>query len=665
MPASVEEELNQSVAYTPLQRMRHSAAHVMAEAIQDLFPGARFAIGPAIEDGFYYDMELPRALTPEDFPAIEERMRASVKANHPFVRSKWPREKALEYFREHDQPYKIEIIENLPDEEVGIYQQGPFLDLCRGPHVESTGEIGPIKLMRVAGAYWRGDEHRQMLTRVYGTAWPTQEELDAYLERLEEARKRDHRKLGKDLELFMISEEIGAGLPLWLPKGATVRRLLEEYILKLERDQGYLHVYTPNLAKLDLYKTSGHWEHYHDSMYPPMEMESGEQLVLRPMNCPHHIQIYKAKTRSYRDLPIRIAELGTMYRLEQSGELAGLSRVRAMTLNDAHIFCTREQMLSEFINVVKLIQEVYRVMGFERYSYRLSLRDPNDKEKFEDNETMWQESEAALRQALDMLGLEYYEGIGDAAFYGPKLDVQVANVLGKDETISTVQLDFTLPEKFDLEYIGEDGQAKRPVMIHRGILSTMERFTAFLIENYAGNFPVWLAPVQAMVIPIADDRHADYARHVAERLRATGLRAEVDMRKERMNAKVRDAQLQKIPYMLVVGDKEKEAGAVAVRLRTNENLGAVPLDEFIAIASRLNAERSRDLWPPREGQAQAANGATPAQASEKPAANGHAGKRANAVASSAASTGAGDAQEEQPVSDGQKGGKGKRASKKA
>jgi threonyl-tRNA synthetase len=593
---AIENPLEQSVNLTPIQRMRHSAAHVLAEAVQDLFPGARFAIGPAIEDGFYYDMELPRPLTPEDLPAIEERMRASVAAKHPFVHSEWPREKALEYFRAHDQPYKVELIEDLPGEMVGIEEQGPFLDLCRGQHVENTGEIGPFKLMRVAGAYWRGDEKRPMLQRVYGTAWDSQEELDAHLERLEEAKKRDHRRLGRELELFMNSEEVGAGLPLWLPKGATVRRLLEEYILGVERAQGYQHVYTPNLAKLDLYKTSGHWQHYHDTMYPPMEMESGEELILRPMNCPHHIQIYKSKMRSYRDLPIRIAELGTMYRLEKSGELAGLSRVRAMTLNDAHIFCTPEQMQTEFVKVVQLIQEVYAVMGFKEYSYRLSLRDPNDKEKFVDNEEMWRSSEEALRQALDSLGLEYYEGIGDAAFYGPKLDVQVANTLGKDETISTVQLDFTLPERFELEYIGEDGLPHRPVMIHRGVISTLERFVAFLIENYAGNFPVWLAPVQAVVIPIAD-RHLVYAEQVAEKLRAAGLRVEVDARSERMNAKVRDAQLQKVPYMLVVGDKEAAANAVSLRLRTNENIGSVPVEEFIAVAARRDHERSQELWP--------------------------------------------------------------------
>ena len=593
---SVEQELEAAVAYSPIQRMRHSAAHVMAEAVQELFPGARFAIGPAIEDGFYYDMELPRPVTPEDLPAIEECMRASIAANHPFVHSEWPRKKALKYFKEHDQPYKIELIENLPGETVGIEEQGPFLDLCRGQHVANTGEIGPFKLMRVAGAYWRGDEKRPMLQRIYGTAWFTQEDLDAYLERLEEAKRRDHRKLGKDLDLFMISEDVGAGLPLWLPRGATVRRLLEEYILDLERRQGYQHVYTPNLAKLDLYKTSGHWEHYHESMYPPMEMESGEELVLRPMNCPHHIQIYRQKMRSYRDLPVRIAELGTMYRLERSGELSGLSRVRAMTLNDAHIFCTPEQILPEFKRAVRLIQQIYRDMGFEQYNYRLSLRDPNDKEKFVDNDQMWEQSEGALRQALKELEIEYYIGVGDAAFYGPKLDVQVANVLGKDETISTVQIDFTLPERFGLEYIGEDGQPHQPVMIHRGGISTLERFMAFLIENYAGAFPLWLAPVQAVVIPISDEKHGAYAEQVAERLREAGLRAEVDARHERMNAKVRDAQLQKIPYMLVVGDKEAAADAVAVRLRTNENLGAVPIADFIQQAKQIVADRSQALW---------------------------------------------------------------------
>jgi len=593
---SVEQELEAAVAYSPIQRMRHSAAHVMAEAVQELFPGARFAIGPAIEDGFYYDMELPRPVTPEDLPAIEECMRASIAANHPFVHSEWPRKKALKYFKEHDQPYKIELIENLPGETVGIEEQGPFLDLCRGQHVANTGEIGPFKLMRVAGAYWRGDEKRPMLQRIYGTAWFTQEDLDAYLERLEEAKRRDHRKLGKDLDLFMISEDVGAGLPLWLPRGATMRRLLEEYILDLERRQGYQHVYTPNLAKLDLYKTSGHWEHYHESMYPPMEMESGEELVLRPMNCPHHIQIYRQKMRSYRDLPVRIAELGTMYRLERSGELSGLSRVRAMTLNDAHIFCTPEQILPEFKRAVRLIQQIYRDMGFEQYNYRLSLRDPNDKEKFVDNDQMWEQSEGALRQALKELEIEYYIGVGDAAFYGPKLDVQVANVLGKDETISTVQIDFTLPERFGLEYVGEDGQPHQPVMIHRGGISTLERFMAFLIENYAGAFPVWLAPVQAVVIPISDEKHGEYAEQVAERLREAGLRAEVDARHERMNAKVRDAQLQKIPYMLVVGDKEAAADAVAVRLRTNENLGAVPIADFIQQAKQIVADRSQALW---------------------------------------------------------------------
>ena len=394
----------------------------------------------------------------------------------------------------------------------------------------------------------------------------------------------------------MISEEVGTGLPIWLPNGAIIRRLIEEYILDFERRLEYQHVYTPQLARVDLYKKSGHWEHYRDSMYPPMKMENGEELVLRPMNCPHHIEIFKHKTHSYRDLPLRIAELGTMYRLERSGSLSGLSRVRAMTLNDAHIFCTSEQMIAEFVKVVQMIQETYQVMGLKQYRYRLSLRDPNDTVKFVDNEVMWQNSEAALRQTLNQLGLEYYEGIGDAAFYGPKLDVQVTNVLGKDETISTIQLDFTLPERFNLEYIGEDGQPHVPVMIHRGVSSTMERFMAFLIENCAGNFPLWLAPTQAIVIPISD-RHLPYAESVVQQLSKVGLRVKADTRKERMNSKVRDAQVQKIPYMLVVGDKEALSNSVSLRLRTNENIGIVSLPEFVETSLQLNTNRSQELWP--------------------------------------------------------------------
>lgn len=589
-------ELQASVNYNPLQTMRHSAAHIMAQAVQEMFPDALLAIGPAIEDGFYYDFDLPRTLTPDDLPEIENRMNRIIAGNYPFLYERWPRNRASHYFRDRKQAYKVEIIESLEDEEVGIYQQDAFLDLCRGPHVKSTGEVKFVKLLRVSGAYWRGNETKPMLQRIYGTAWFTKEELEAYLERLEEAARRDHRKIGKELELFTISEEVGPGLPIWLPNGAIVRHLVEEYILDLERRQGYQHVYTPQLARVDLYKISGHWEHYRDSMYPPLKMENGEELVLRPMNCPHHIEIFKHKTRSYRDLPLRIAELGTMYRLERSGSLSGLSRVRAMTLNDAHIFCTPEQMLEEFVKVVKMIQEAYEVMGLKQYSYRLSLRDPNDTVKFVDNEKMWQESEAALREALHQLGLDYYEGIGDAAFYGPKLDVQVANALGKDETISTIQLDFTLPERFNLEYVGEDGQAHTPVMIHRGVLSTMERFIAFLIENCMGNFPLWLAPTQAMIIPIAD-RHLPYAENVIQQLGQAGLRAKIDARKERMNAKVRDAQLQKVPYMLIIGDKEESSHSVSLRLRTNENIGTVSLAEFVGTSLKLNASRSQELWP--------------------------------------------------------------------
>jgi threonyl-tRNA synthetase len=578
-----------------LQRLRHSAAHVMAQAVLEMFPDALLGIGPAIEDGFYYDFDLPRTLTPDDLPEIEKRIQRIIAGNFPFLHESWSREKALEYFSRQGQKYKTELIQYIPDEEVGIYTQDTFLDLCHGPHVESTGQIKHVKLLRTAGAYWRGDERGPMLQRIYGTAWLTQEELEAYLERLEEAKRRDHRKIGKDLELFAISDEIGAGLPIWLPNGATVRHLIEEYILNYERKLGYQHVYTPQLAKVDIYKVSGHWAHYHDSMFPPMHLENGEELVLRPMNCPHHIEIFKHRPRSYRELPLRLAELGTMYRLERSGALSGLTRVRTMTLNDAHIFCTPEQMLEEFVKVVRMVQDTYQVMGINKYKYRLSLRDPKDHVKFVDNEEMWKKSEAALRQALSLLGVEYYEGIGEAAFYGPKLDVQVANVLGKDETLSTVQLDFTLPERFNLQYIGEDGQPHVPVMIHRGVLSTMERFTAFLIENCAGNFPLWLAPVQAVVIPIADRHHA-YAQSVLAQLQQVGLRVEVDMRKERMNAKVRDAQLRKTPYMLVVGDKEASSQSLSLRLRTNENIGSVELQKFLAIAYHLNTSHSPELW---------------------------------------------------------------------
>lgn len=604
---SVEQELNLSVAYTPLQRMRHSAAHVMAEAVQDLFPGAKFAIGPAIEDGFYYDMELPRSLTPDDLPAIEERMRESVRANHPFKQSRWAREKALAYFRERDQPYKIEIIENLPDDEVGIYQQGPFLDLCRGPHVESTGQIGPFKLMRVAGAYWRGDENRPMLQRLYGTAWFTQEELDKYLWQLEEARKRDHRKIGRELGLFTFSEDVGPGIPLFLPKGETIRHLMEQYVRETQVKHGYSHVWTGNLARVRLFKRSKHWEHYGDSMFPRMQEERdirpGESpedvqdnsFELKPMNCPSHILLYASQRHSYRELPIRFAEFATLYRYEKVGELSGLTRVRSLTQDDSHIFLRHDQILSEFSALVDLVREILGTYGLTDYRVQLSLPDLSDRAKYHGDVAIWERAIADLRQALESKGLAYEAAVGEAAFYGPKMDLMASDALGREWQLSTIQLDFFQPENFDLEYIGEDGQPHRPAIIHRAIMGSTERFLGVLIEHYAGNFPLWLSPVQAVVIPIAD-RHNEYAQRVATQLQAAGLRVEVDERSERMNAKVRDAQLQKIPYMLVVGDKEAEAGTVSLRLRTNENVGAVPLSDFLTQASKLNAERSKDLW---------------------------------------------------------------------
>ncbi len=566
-----------------LLRMRHSASHVMAQAVLEIFPMAKWAIGPAIDTGFYYDFDLPRPLTPEDLEDVARRMQETVRRGDAFAQRFVDKEEARRIFA--GQPYKIELIDGIADERVSLYQQGPFLDLCEGPHVERTDQIGAFKLMSVAGAYWRGDERRPMLQRIYGALFETQQDLDQHLHQLEEARRRDHRRLGRELGLFTSAEEVGAGLPLWLPKGAAVRRILETYIVEEERRRGYQHVYTPHLAKVELYQRSGHWDHYRDSMFPPMVLEN-EQLVLRPMNCPHHITIYGAGQHSYRELPVRLAELGTMYRYEKSGELAGLSRVRAMTLNDAHIFCRLDQLKDEFLGVLDLIREAYRVLGFRDHWYRLSLRDPADTEKYVQNDAMWDEAERLLHEAMDETDLEYVDAPGEASFYGPKLDVQVRNATGRDETVSTIQIDFHLPERFGLEYIGADGQPHRPVIIHRGVISTMERLMAFLIETYAGVFPVWLAPVQATFIPIAD-RHLDYARAAARRFIEAGLRVEVDDGQERMSAKIRNAQLQKVPYMLVCGDREVGGGALAVRTRGGQDLGPMPAE---AVLRRLLEE---------------------------------------------------------------------------
>jgi threonyl-tRNA synthetase len=599
MPEAIEVQDQESVNYTPLQRMRHSAAHVMAEAVVELFPNAKLGIGPAIEDGFYYDFDLPRALTPEDLPDIEQRMRRIIAGKYAFNRDRWPREKALEYFSDKDQIYKVELIENLPDAEVGIYTQDTFLDLCRGPHVQNTGEIGPIKLMRVAGAYWRGDEHRPMLQRIYGTAWFTQEELDQYQWRLEEAMKRDHRKLGRELKLFYLSDELPAGVPMFYPRGEMLRHLMETYVRETQEKYGYQHVWTSHLGKVHLYKTSRHWYTYRENMFPIMkgEQESSEDdaYILKPMNCPHHIILYKSQMHSYRELPVRYAEFATLYRYEKAGTLTGLARVRSLTQDDAHVFMRPDQVQDEFNNAINLTLEVFNTYGLTDYWVRLSLRDPLKAEEYIGSEDVWNTAEAVLRSAAESKGIAYEVGVGEAAFYGPKVDFMVRDALGREWQCSTIQLDFNQPENFELEYVGEDGQPHRPVMIHRAVTGSTERFMALLIEHYAGAFPVWVSPVQAMVIPIAD-RHIEYANKVLEKLKAAGIRAEVDSRGERMNAKIRDAQMQKIPYMLVVGDKEAAAEAVSVRLRTNVDLKSIPLAQFVERVSGISNSKSRELW---------------------------------------------------------------------
>ena len=595
---SVETELQAAVNYTPLQRMRHSAAHVMAEAVLEVFPEAKLAIGPAIEDGFYYDFDLPRSLTPDDLPDIEQRMQRIIAGNYPFIHDSWPRETALKYFHEHDQPYKVELIENLSDAEVGMERQNTFLDLCRGQHVENTGQIGPIKLMRVAGAYWRGDERRPMLQRIYGTAWPTQQELDQYLWRLEEAQRRDHRKLGRELKLFVFSEEVSAGVPLFLPRGEMLRHLMEDYVRETQEKYGYQHVWTSHLGKVSLYKTSKHWYTYREDMFPVMkgeqEQTEDDGYVLKPMNCPHHIVLYKSQMHSYRELPVRYAEFATLYRYEKAGALSGLARVRSLTQDDAHVFMRVDQIQEEFDNAFNLTLEVFKTYGLSDYSVRLSLRDPQKKSDYVGSDDVWEEAENTLRNMAESKGIAYEVGIGDAAFYGPKLDIMVHDALGRDWQGPTIQLDFIQPENFELEYIGEDGLAHRPVMIHRAVTGSTERFLALLIEHFAGAFPVWLSPVQAMIIPIAD-RHHEYADKVLNMLKAVGIRTEVDGRGERMNAKIRDAQMQKIPYMLVVGDKEAASEAASVRLRTNIDLKAMPLTQFIERVTGIVKDKSLEL----------------------------------------------------------------------
>ncbi|QWU47152.1 MULTISPECIES: threonine--tRNA ligase [Bacillus] len=563
--------------------LRHSTAHLLAQALKRLYKDVKLelGIGPVIENGFYYDIDMEEAITVEDFKKIEKEMQKIVNENLEIVRHEVPRAEALRRFEEIGDELKLDLINDLPEDAViSIYEQGEFFDLCRGVHLPSTGKIKVFKLLSVAGAYWRGDSNNKMLQRIYGTAFVKKAELDEHLRMLEEAKERDHRKLGKELKLFTNSQKVGQGLPLWLPKGATIRRIIERYIVDKEASLGYDHVYTPVLGSRELYETSGHWNHYRDGMFPSMEMDN-EELVLRPMNCPHHMMVYKNDIHSYRELPIRIAELGTMHRYEMSGALSGLQRVRGMTLNDAHIFVRPDQIKEELKRVVNLTLEVYKDFGLENYSFRLSYRDPADTKKYYADDEMWEKAQGMLKEAMDEMGLDYYEAEGEAAFYGPKLDVQVRTALGKDETLSTVQLDFLLPERFELAYVGEDGKQHRPVVIHRGVVSTMERFVAFLIEEYKGAFPTWLAPVQAQVIPVSPQVHLDYAKKVQDELRRAGIRVELDTREEKIGYKIREAQMQKIPYMLVVGDNEVTENGVNVRKYGEQKSETIALDAFV------------------------------------------------------------------------------------
>jgi len=558
-----------------LEKMRHSAAHVMAEAGESLFPEAKFGIGPSIEDGFYYDFDLPRSLTPEDLPVIEDGMRAIIVQNVPFIKEEVSKEKARKIFAR--QPYKLELIDEIPDEKVTIYKQGSFTDLCRGPHVASTGEIKAFKLTHIAGAYWRGDEKRPMLQRIYGVAFESEAELADYLARQAEAMRRDHRRLGRELDLFSIHEEIGPGLICWHPKGAVIRRVIENFWEEEHIKRGYEIVYTPHIAKLDLWKTSGHWEFYRDYLYSPMEVE-GQQYLIKPMNCLGHILIYNSRIRSYRHLPLRYAELGTVYRYERAGVLYGLARVRGFTQDDAHIFCRPDQIEEEVAGVVKLAQFMMSTFGFDDYDLLLSTKP----EKYTGTVEMWDKATESLRHVLEGLELPYKVDPGEGVFYGPKIDIKLRDAVGHSWQGPTIQVDFNLPQRFNVCYIGDDGKEYQTIMIHRTVLGSMERFLACLIEHYAGAFPVWLSPVQAIIIPIAD-RHNDYAHQMGSELKEEGIRSEVDDRVERMNLKIREAQLEKVPYMLVVGDKEVASAGVSLRLRNGQDAGQKSLSEVKAI----------------------------------------------------------------------------------
>lgn len=572
----------------------HSSAHLMAEAVESLYPGAKFGIGPPIETGFYYDIDLgDRKLSQDDLSAIEGRMYELAGKNAEYRREEIPWESAVEYFRKKGDPYKLELLEGLRESNVSLYHQGNFTDLCRGPHIPSTGQIKAIKLLSVAGAYWRGNEKNKMLQRIYGVSFPTKKELDDHLYRLEEAKKRDHRRLGQELELFLITPKVGGGLPIWLPKGTIIREELEKFMREQLRKRGYLSVVTPHIGNLGLYKTSGHYPYYKESQFSPITVED-EEYILKPMNCPHHFQIYSARPHSYRELPIRLSEFGTVYRYEQSGELSGLIRVRSFTQDDAHIFLRPDQLRDELVDLVSLIRQIFAQLGFTDFRTRLSFRDPKNKEKYSGDDATWEQAELNIKDAADAAGLNYYIGIGEAAFYGPKIDFMVRDVLMRTWQLGTVQVDYVMPERFQLEYIGSDGQKHRPVVVHRAPFGSMERFIGILIEHFGGNFPLWLAPVQTAVLPITD-AFLEYSKQVAETLRAAGIRVELDDRNEKIGYKIRDWETKKVPLMAVVGAKEAQDTTVSVRQHGKGDLGPMKVQTYAEAVSTLSRERALEI----------------------------------------------------------------------
>lgn len=569
----------------------HSSAHLMAEAVEALFPGTKFGIGPPIDNGFYYDIDMgDHSLTQADLAEIEKKMAEFAQRDVPYRREVKSWDDAVAYFKKKGDPYKLELLEGLKGEQITFYHQGNFTDLCFGPHIPSTGRIKAIKLLSVAGAYWRGSEKNKMLQRIYGITFPTQKELEEYLFRLEEAKRRDHRKLGHDLELFLLTPKVGGGLPIWLPKGTVIRETLENFLREEQRKRGYLPVVTPHIGNLNLYKTSGHYPYYKDSQFAPLVVED-EEYLLKPMNCPHHHQIYLTKPRSYRDLPLRLAEFGTVYRYEQSGELNGLIRVRSFTVDDSHMYVRQDQLKDELIEVIELIQLVFNTLGFKDFKTRLSFRDPKNKEKYGGEDAMWERSEREIKEAADFKQLNYYIGIGEAAFYGPKIDFMVQDSLRRTWQLGTVQVDYVMPERFNLEYVGSDGQKHRPVIIHRAPFGSLERFIGVLIEHFAGDFPLWLAPVQAVVLPITDSQ-LEYARQIAKEFAEHGIRIEVDDRNEKIGYKIREWETKKVPYMLVVGEKERSAGAVAVRRHKKGDVGQMPRLEFLEKVKKEIAEKT-------------------------------------------------------------------------